>query len=93
MIEFYLIFAFSFAIMYTYSYGIQTVRTILDTLNEQKIEYKGSDWGPKRHLLAQFLMAFIAAPLILIAMFTETKWEAVTRIARTVLQKYFGLKK
>ena len=96
MIEYYLIAALSFAIMYAYSYGCEISNTVLDLLYMFDMDYRDypeAKWSPKAYILSSFVVSFLGAPFFLYIVLFQNKYVTVKAASGHILQDSFGLKK
>lgn len=98
ILYYYMIIAFSFAIMFTIGYAREVVRSVLDALvileiDYKTFEYKKAAWSPFIYLSTAFIVSFGVMPLVLYAILLGDKWDVVLFLSRSVLADYFKLNK
>lgn len=94
IIEYYIIAAMSFALMYTYSYGLEISKTVVDVLNLFDMSYKDhyvdKGWNPNMYIFWSFIVALIAMPLVLLIVLFENKYKTVKEASGSILKDSYG---
>jgi hypothetical protein len=93
ILEYYIIAALSFAAMYTYNYGWEITKTVLDVLFMFDIDYRDSKWHPWTYMVVSFIAATLAMPLFLIMIIFGDKYTLIKDASSHILEKRFGFKK
>lgn len=91
ILEYYIIVALSFSLMYSISYGWEIVQTVLDVLYIFEMDYVKEDkWNPGYYMTMVFTMSLIGMPLFLFLVLAQDKYETVKFAAAHILKKYYG---
>lgn len=97
ILSYYIIIALSFAIMYTYSYGLEITRIVIEVLEisgKRHQDYvKERAWHPYIYLSASFLLSLIAMPFFAKEIILMNKWDLVEYAAGEILSNSYSLNK
>jgi len=90
VIEYYVIIALSFGIMYTYSYGLEIVQTVRDV---EKIVTDNAEniWNSNLYIFFTFIVSSIAMPIFLGLIIIQKKYDTIKYASAYILKKYYGL--
>lgn len=95
ILEYYIIAAVSFAIMYTYNYGWVITESVINMLNMFDIDYLEEDcnWTPASYLINTFILSSIAMPVFLFVILFTDKYKIIKDCSGYILIKNFKLKR
>jgi hypothetical protein len=90
--EYYIIIAFSFAIMYSIKYGWEIAKTVMDILFMFDVNYLEYNWHPVSYMIAVFLLSLIAMPFFIPLIFKK-RYKVIKQASSHILINKFGFEK
>lgn len=94
ILSYYIIIAFSFAIMYSINYGWKIVQTVLDVVS--MFDFTAAErrsWNPWYYMSMLIMFSFVAMPMFLYLTLAQDKYETIKFASAHILQKYYGLER